>query len=119
VQVERDPDGTPVWHASYRDGNWAVLQQAQRLQPDTVYIYEADVKSTASIVSLYWQSDIGRFLDLKNTYADWTRLQYVFITPHWSGQSMQVGFNPVLMNGAGDVWLRGLRLSEFKPPSAQ
>ena len=116
VQAERDRDGVPLWHGIYRDGNWAIISQQQALQPDTVYVQEADVRTTAPVVSLYWESDIGRFLSLTNTYPEWTHLPYVFITPHWNGQPKSVSFHPVLMKGAGEVWLKGLRLSELGAP---
>lgn len=115
VQVERD-GGVPAWHATYRGGNWGPIYQEQTLQPDTVYVQEAEIKTTASVVSLYWQSDVGRYLSVDHTYPEWTRLQYVFLTPHWNGQPMRVGFNPVLMNGPGEAWIKGLRLSELRAP---
>jgi Dolichyl-phosphate-mannose-protein mannosyltransferase len=119
IQVERDPDGVPVWHANYRGGNWSVIYQEQVLRPDTVYVYGADVKTSAPVVSLYWQTEVGRFFELTNTYPAWTHLLYVFITPHWNGQPMRTSFNPVLMKGPGDAWIKGLRLSEFRAPRVQ
>jgi hypothetical protein len=113
VQPERGGDGVPLWHGIYRDGNWAIIFQSQVLQPDTVYVQEADVRTTAPVVSLYWESDVGRYLSLTNTYPEWTHLRYVFITPHWNGQPKSVNFHPVLLKGAGEVWLKGLRLSEL------
>jgi hypothetical protein len=116
VQVEQDHEGVRLWHGTYRDGNWGIISQPQVLKPDTVYLHEADIKTTAPVVSLYWESDIGRFLSLTNTYPEWTHLQYVFITPHWNGEPRTASFHPVLMKGAGEVWLKGLRLSELGPP---
>lgn len=116
VQTGRDADGVPFWHGTYRGGNWGILYQEQVLQPDTVYVQEADIKTTAPVVSLYWQSDVGRFLSIEATYPEWTHLQYVFVTPHWDGQPKPVGFSPVLMKGPGEVWIKGLRLSELRAP---
>lgn len=119
VSVGGNRSGDHAWHVKWRGGNWSVIYQEQVLQPDTVYVYEADVKTTAPVVSLYWQTDIGRFFELTNTYPDWTHLLYVFITPHWNGQPMRTGFNPVLMKGPGDVWVKGLSISEFRAPNVQ
>ena len=93
--------------------------EQQVLQPDTAYVYEADVKGTYLSVSLYWQSDIGRYYEIDKKYDDdgWTHLTYVFITPHWDGQPRPaVGFHPLLMKAAGEAWIKGLRLSEFRAP---
>lgn len=104
-----------AWHAKYRKGNWSVIYQEFPLQPDTVYVYEAWVKTTAPIVALYWQSDIGRYHQIDHAYPEWTHLRYVFITPHWDGKPYRTGFNPVLMKGPGEAWLRDLRISVFQP----
>ncbi len=114
--VRVEPGAEPVWHATWRKGNWSTIYQEQLLQPDTVYIYQAWIKTTAPIVALYWQSEIGRFFNIETSYPQWTRVRYVFVTPHWNGQPYRVGFNPVLMKGAGDVWLRDLRLTEARSP---
>lgn len=102
-----------AWHVVFRKGNWAVINQEQVLKPDTVYVYEGWVKSTAPLVAMYWQSDIGRHLDTDRAYPTWTRTRNVFVTPHWNGKPMRVSFCPVLMQGAGEAWLRDLRISEF------
>jgi hypothetical protein len=106
--------GEHAWHVQYRTGNWSVISQELSLKPDTVYVYEAIVKSTAPIVALYWQSEIGRFYEIDKSYPESTRLRYVLLTPHWNGEPMRTSFNPVLMKGAGEASIRDLRLSEFK-----
>ena len=114
-------DGTGAdraWHVKFRKGNWSVIYQEFPLQPDTVYVYEATVKTTAPIVALYWQSEIGRYFQYEQTYPQWTRLRYVFITPRWDGKPYRVGFNPVLMKGPGDAWLKDLRISVFRSKDA-
>jgi hypothetical protein len=113
--VTIEPDRT--WHVKYRGGNWQVISQEVAVRPDTAYVYEADIKTTAPVVSLYWQTDIGRFLDLSSTYLDWTHLHYVFITPHAVGNT--TGFSPILMQAPGEAWLRNLRLSEVRLPPVQ
>lgn len=106
-----------VWHATWTTGNnWGVIAQEQMLKPDTVYFYEGDLKSTAPVLSLYWQSDVGRFADFEHKYKEWGHVRYVFMTPHWNGQPMRVSFNPVLMKGTGDVWIKNLRIAEFSVP---
>jgi len=119
--VTVDPVGVNerAWHARYRKGNWSVIYQEFPLQPDTVYVYEAWVKTTAPIVALYWQSDIGRYHEIDHAYPEWKHLRYVFITPHWEGKPYRTGFNPVLMKGAGEAWLRDLRLSVFQPKASR
>ena len=114
LSVDVTPAGR-AWHAQYRKGNWIVAQQEHPLQPDTVYVYEAMIKSTAPVVALYWQSEIGRFLHTDRSYPEWTHLRYVFLTPHWAGKPYATGFCPVLMQGSGEVWLKDLKLTEFKP----
>jgi hypothetical protein len=104
---------------TYRKGNWGVIYQEQALQPDTVYVYEATVRSTAPIVALYWQAETGRFLEIDKAYPEWTHLRYVFLTPHWTGQPYRAGFNPVLMKGAGEAWIKDLRLSALKMQASQ
>ncbi len=102
-----------AWNVRYRKGNWIVIAQELSLRPDTVYVYEATVKSTVPIVALYWQAETGRSHEEGKAYPEWTRLRYVFLTPHWNGEPMRTSFNPVLMKGAGDASIKGLRLSEF------
>jgi hypothetical protein len=104
-----------AWHVNYRGGNWQVINQEILLKPDTPYVYEAELKTTGPVVALYWQAETGRFFADGATYADWTKLTYVFVTPHWNGQPMRTGINPVLMKAPGDAWIRGLRLSELTP----
>jgi hypothetical protein len=116
VQAERDRDGVPLWHGTFRAGNWAIISQEHVLQPNTVYVQEADIKTTGPVVPLYWQWDVGRFLSLESTYPEWTHLRYVFMTP--PGEPRSVGLHPVLMKGPGEVWLKGLRLSVLGPPKA-
>lgn len=103
-----------AWNVKYRKGNWIVIAQDLSLRPDTVYVYEATVKSTAPIVALYWQAETGRRYEEDKTYPEWTRLRYVFLTPHWNGEPMNASFNPVLMKGAGEASIKDLRFSEFK-----
>lgn len=119
VSIDAGSNGTRVWHVNYRKGNWSVIYQGLSLQPDTVYVWEAEAKTTAPVVSLYWQAEIGRFFEQTNTYRDWTALRYVFITPHWDGRPYHTGFSPVLMKGPGEAWLKNLRLSEFRAPAVQ
>ena len=105
--------GPPAWHVNYRKGNWSVIQQTQSLQPDTVYVYEATIKSTAPVVALYWQAETGRFHEIDKAYPEWTHLRYVFQTPHWTGQPYPTSFHPILMKGPGEAWLKDVRLSVF------
>ncbi len=121
--IHPDADATPsvaavgperIWTVKYRKGNWTVIAQDLSLKPDTVYVYEAVVKSTAPVVALYWQAETGLFHEIDKTYPEWTRLRYVFLTPHWNGAPMNASFNPLLMKGAGEASIKNLRLSEFK-----
>ena len=114
VTVDLSNPGEPAWHVQYRKGNWSVIYQELELRPDTLYVYEATIKSTAPVVALYWQAETGRFYEIDKTYREWTRLRYVFMTPHWTGQPYRTGFNPVLMKGAGEAWIKDLRLSRFR-----
>ena len=116
ISIDLTPEG-PAWHAQYRKGNWGVILQERHLRPGTVYVYEARIKSTAPVVALYWQSETGRFHEIDKSYPEWTHLRYVFLTPPWDGKPYPTGFHPVLMKGAGDAWLKDVRLSEIKPRS--
>ena len=114
-EVGMDADGkTPVWHVTYEGGNWGVIAQELDLQPDIFYVYEMTVQSTVPVVALYWQTEIGRSLEQGGTYPDWTQLRYVFLTPHWDGQPYRAFFDPVLMLGPGQVWLKQVRLSQLQ-----
>jgi hypothetical protein len=117
IQVQTESDGVPVWHSILRGGNWAPISQEQVLQADTPYLFEATVRSTVPVVALYWQHDIGQYYQ-ESTYASWTTLSYVFVTPRWEHGARTVGLHPVLMRIAGEAWIKNLRLSELKrPPS--
>jgi hypothetical protein len=117
VQIEEEPEGSLVWHANLRRGNWAVLVQEQLLQSNTAYIYEATIRTSVSVVALYWQSDIGRSFAADSAYSTWTTLRYVFVTPDLP-DPIRAAFYPVLMPVAGHVWIKGLRLSELKKPGS-
>lgn len=95
-------------------GQRAVLLQGLLMKPDTPYVYEADIKSTAPVVALYWESDTGRF-KVEDYFPKWTTVTYLFITPHWDGQLRHVDIHPILAKGRGDAWLRNVRLSELQP----
>jgi hypothetical protein len=95
--------------------DWRVVLQTVELQPNTPYMFEMDIKSTAPLVALYWQSDdFTGYLEEGNTYPDWTHLQVVFITPHWDGQPRPVQIYPFLLKGAGTVSLKQVRLAQLQ-----
>lgn len=110
----RGAAGDRAWTVDYRGGNWSVLSQSVPLKPDTVYVYEATLRSTAPVVALYWQAETGQFHEIDKVYPDWTPLRAVFVTPHWTGPNKTVAFHPVLMRGPGSASVRGLRLAEFR-----
>ena len=95
-----------------RPEDGVLLLQGITLQPDTAYVFEATVKSTVPAVWLYWEADVGRYFH-EDTHPDWEQLRYVFITPHWDEQARNADFHPVVVRGAGQVWLQGVRLSEL------
>lgn len=105
--------GERAWYVKYRGGNWSVIAQGLTLKPDTVYVYEATVRSSAPVVALYWQAEIGRFHEIDKSYPEWTKLRYVFLTPHWNGEPVSAAIHPILMKGAGEASITDLRLSEF------
>lgn len=105
--------GEHIWNVKYRGGNWTVIAQSVSLKPDTVYVYEATVRSSAPVVALYWQTEIGRFFEIDKSYPEWTKLRYVFLTPHWTGEPLSAALHPVLMKGPGVASVKDLRLSEF------
>lgn len=112
--VERDVRvDAPVVHAKFRGGNWAVLVQQTSLSPDTAYVYSMHVRSTAPIVSLYWQADVGHPFEENRVYHAWTPLVSVFITPKWDGRAVAASFSPILVMAPGDVWVADVRLARF------
>ena len=109
-------DGRTAFHVTWEGGDWRVIDQAQTLQPDTAYLYEMDIKTTAPVIPMYWQSDTGRYADGETTYREWTHVLYAFVTPKWTGQPMSANFNPVLMKGPGEVWLANVRVTPLTIP---
>ncbi len=116
IDVVQDGRRGNAFHVNWSGGNWAVIEQQQTLKPDTAYVYEADLKTTADVIALYWGSDIGRMADMGRTFTNWTRLRYVFVTPHWEGKPWHASFNPVLMKAPGEAWIKSLQLSELIIP---
>jgi hypothetical protein len=112
--LELDPTtGAGTAHVSFKGGNWAVLMHALTLKPDAAYVYRMRVRSTAPIVALYWQADVSFLLDQNRAYPEWTDLVFVFVTPHWGGQSKEAIASPVLPRAAGDVWVADVQLRPF------
>jgi hypothetical protein len=108
-----------VWHVHYRKGNWQVIYQEQVLRPDTPYLYEATLKTTAPVTALYWQADAGHFAEQIDSAPQWRHVTYAFITPHWDGKALRTFFSPVLMRGAGETWIKDVRLSELSSDIGQ
>lgn len=111
-----EPDattGAKAVHVSFKGGNWAVLMQGLMLQPDTPYVYRMRVRSTAPIVALYWQADVGHPFEQNRVYQEWTDLVFVFITPHWGGRPMAATVSPVLVQAPGEVWVADVQLRPF------
>jgi 4-amino-4-deoxy-L-arabinose transferase-like glycosyltransferase len=111
LELSREPQGGDmVVHVTARTADQrAILLQGARLQPDTAYVFEVTVKSTMSIVALYWESDVARF-ESEGTYRDWTTRRYVFVTPRWDGQPRSVDCFPFLLKEPGEVWLKQVKL---------
>ena len=95
-------------------GLHVVLLQGIEIKPDTPYVYEMEVKSTGPIVTLYWESDVGRFQS-ERAFPNWTRVQSILVTPHWDGKPRKADFHPFLTKGIGDVSIRNVRLAELRP----
>jgi len=115
--VGKDENGaTPSLNVT-ADGteDWQVILQTVKLHPDTPYVFEMTVKSTAPLVALYWQADdFTGYLEEGNTYPEWTRIRIIFITPHWDGQDHSVQIYPFLLKGAGTVSLKQVRLAQLQ-----
>lgn len=118
ITVEGTGTAERVWHAEKVGGDWSVIFQELNLLPDTAYVYEADIKTSVPVVSLYWQSDTGRFFEQEHVYRAWTHARYVFVTPHWNGQAVHTFLHPILLKGAGDAWLKNVRFSQFTAPKS-
>ena len=116
VRVERpNKDASSELRVHVADAvQHVVLLQGITVKPDTPYAYEMEVKSTSTIVALYWDSDVGRF-NAEKSFPDWTKLHYVFITPHWDGQTKYANFHPLLTKGVGDISIKNVRLIELIP----
>ena len=118
LQVGVDAEeGGPLLNIDYETGDHRAIYQTTKLQPDTFYVYEMTILSTAPVVVLYWgttDDKITGHLDHDKTYPDWTRLIYVFRTPHYDGQPLDVVLYPIFLRGPGQVWLKDVRLSELQ-----
>ena len=113
VRVEKDVDGTPLLHIVADGlGNQVILIQGVTLMPDTPYVYEAVIQSDTPVVSLYWESDVGRFYS-EQTYPTQTKLTYIFVTPHWDDLARKVNVHPVLVKGKGQVYIKQIRLAQL------
>jgi hypothetical protein len=118
IEVLNDANSAdPLWHVRYSGGNWALMTQSLVLQPESLYVYEMMLKSTAPVVALYWQVEIGRSLAADRAYPEWTHLAYVFITPGWDSNPKIAHFSPILVQAPGDVWVRQLHLYKLEVPS--
>lgn len=114
VRVEPSDKTHSELRAHVADATQHILVlQGITVKPDTPYVYEMEVKSTGPVVALYWDSDVGRF-HLEKSFPEWTKLRYVFVTPHWDGKPRYSDFHPVLTKAAGDVSVRNVRLAELK-----
>ena len=90
-----------------------MVLQGITVKPDTPYVYEMEIKSTGRVAALFWASDVARF-ESERSFPDWTKVRYVFITPHWDGKPRYSDFHPLLTEAAGDVSVRNVRLAELK-----
>lgn len=118
VSVEGTDPATRTWHAVSRRGNGQVISQSVVLQPDTIYIYETDMRTTVPAASLVWSAgntEAPRFFESGQLHDEWTHVTYVFLTPHWEDRNIS-DFSPVVLKGAGEAWLKNVRLSAFRPP---
>ncbi len=105
--------GSRFMRVEYRGGNWAVMSQQATLEPDAAYVYSMRVRTTAPVVSLYWQADVGHSLEENHVYEAWTTLVHVFVTPRWDGRPVAATFSPILMMGAGEARVADVRLARL------
>lgn len=118
VRVERPDKARPELRIHVTDAaQHVVLLQGINVKPDTPYVYEMEVKATGPIVSLYWDSEVGRF-DAEASFPEWTKRRYVFISPRWDGKLRHADFHPLLTKGVGDISIRNVRLAELKVPTS-
>ncbi len=116
IELGLDTDGaTPVLKVT-SDGteDWRVLLQELNLQPGTAYVYETMIKSTAPVVTLYRELDRGEYLRDGQVYPEWTLVRDVFIAPGPEGQPRRALIYPFLLRGAGQVWIKQVRLSPLE-----
>lgn len=120
VVVARDPrDGVAMAQVTTQSaGQRAVILQNAQVFPESAYVFEATLKSTAPIVALYWESDVARFHS-EGAFPDWTTIRYVFVTPRWDGKARPVDFIPFLLKGPGQVWLKNAKLVPLRFESSK
>jgi len=114
--VVTDPAiGARAMHVTFRGGNWAVLTQATSLEPGAAYVYSMRVRTTAPVVALYWQADLGHPFAENQVYRDWTTLVSAFVVPASDRKAAAASFSPVLMMAPGEAWVGDVRLVRFTP----
>lgn len=120
VAPARDPQtGEPlVQVTAHSTDQRAVLIQNARVSPESAYVFEATFRSTAEIVTLYWESDVGRFQS-EGTYPNWITVRSVFLTPRWGGEPRSADFIPFLLKGPGQVWLKNVKLAPLQLGTAK
>jgi len=104
----------PVWHVNYRRGNWITIARIARCSLTLPYVYDATIRSTIPIVALYWEAEIADTSRI-GAYNDWTTL-HTYSSRRTGGQAPFGCLQSRADAGAGEVWIKGLRLSEIKKP---
>lgn len=75
------------------------------LQPNTLYLYSIEVKSSSPTITLYWSVDKQEdYLEMK-TYKEWSSVSMLILTPKWE-TSRLVSFSPVLFDHLDTVSIR-------------
>lgn len=106
---------TVAWHFVRVEGDdtRTIAQGGIELRPNTAYVYEATVKSMTTLTTLYMEVEgTNGALEREIVHPEWINLSMVFVTPNWDSPR-RAAFFPVLLTGAGEVWIRDVRLASL------
>lgn len=107
-----DPDGGLLMRNRTGQQSLAISQRVE-LEPNTAYVFAADLRTEGEIAPLYWWSgDEEAFYDEVGPPDDvFVRLHFAFITPDWDAP-MSTLVSPAFLLGDGDTWVGDIVLAK-------
>ena len=94
------------------------ISVAVELQPNTLYLYSIDVKTTSSTATLYWRvGDEEDYLEMRS-YPEWETVAALILTPDWETPET-VSFSPSLFDHLDVVSVRNFFIGPVEITAAQ